>query len=221
RPPAAGTHGAPRRFGQLGVDRPRLDHRTPPPRSATIPRPPGGPTPHLKTSTTAAPSSSRRAPPARYRITPRTLPSRTAPARPGSAGREGRGGARGRDRLLDHAGEGRSLPQPLPRLGRHLVLAAVDEREEEATVPEEGECPVDDPVDPLRGRLLRPRRALQLDAQTLDAVEHHGQEEVLLAREVPVEGALADPARLDDVVHLDLVVVVAGPAPPRPPRGPP
>src|SRR2546430_2554752 len=49
---------------------------------------------------------------------------------------------------------------------------------------------------------------LQLGAQACDALEHDGQEEGALAREVPVEGALADAAGVGDLAHLHLVVVV-------------
>src|SRR5438093_11013784 len=59
----------------------------------------------------------------------------------------------------------------------------------------------------LRRRLLRPDRGLELAAQPLYAVEHDREVQLLLARQVPVERTLADPARLDHVVHLDLVVV--------------
>src|SRR5207248_7936031 len=118
--------------------------------------------------------------------------------------RDGRG-----ERLLDDAHQRRAVAHPLARAGGHLVLAPVDQREEEATVPEERERAMDDAANPLGGRLLRACGGLELGPQPLDAVEHHGQEELLLAREVAVERPLADAARLDHVVHLDLVVVAA------------
>src|SRR2546425_218045 len=70
--------------------------------------------------------------------------------------------------VLDHARKGTPVAEPLPCLTGDFVLAPMDQREEEASIPEERQRPVHDPVDLLRRRLLRPDRGLELEAQALD-----------------------------------------------------
>src|SRR5438132_275416 len=140
-------------------------------------------------------------------------PARAVATTTGSAGRladsaaEVAGRHRSLERFPDHARESPAVAEPLACLAGHLVLASMDQREEEPSIPEEGERAVHDAVDLLRRRLLRPDRGLELDAQALDAVEHDREVQLLLARKVAVQRALAHPARLDHVVHLDLMVV--------------
>src|SRR5947207_375271 len=119
------------------------------------------------------------------------------------------GGDRRLERRLDDPCEALSMAEPLARLAVRLVLVTMDQREEEPAIPEVRQHPVDDAPDLRRGRIIGADGALERHAQLLDPLEHHGEVERLLAREVPVHGPLADAARLDDVVHLHLVVVAA------------
>jgi len=114
------------------------------------------------------------------------------------------------DRPRDQQGQLLALAQPLARVAVALGLVAVDQGEEEAPVPEVGERAAHDQLDPPGGRVGRGERRLELDPQARDALEHDRQVQRALAREVAVERALADAARLRDLVHLHLVVLVAG-----------
>src|SRR5439155_8229440 len=93
------------------------------------------------------------------------------------------------ERALDEARELPAVPEPLA-LGVALVLALVDQGKEEAPVPEVGQGVAHDALDSPRRRVIDLELRLELGPQPRNALEHDGQEEGALAREVPVQGAL-------------------------------
>ena len=120
------------------------------------------------------------------------------------------GGHRTFERLLDQAREGLPVPEPLPGRGIGLVLVLVDEGEEEPAVPEMRERPAHDAPDLARRGLARADGGRELLAQALDALEHDRNVQGVLAGKIPIQGAFAHAARLGHLVHLHLMVVVAG-----------
>src|SRR5207247_6160618 len=102
------------------------------------------------------------------------------------------------------------VPEPFPGLTIGLVLVLVDEGEEDPPSPETRERPLHDAGDLACRGLARADGGRELRAQALDALEHDRKVQGVLAGKVPIQGAFADAARLGHLVHLHLMVIVAG-----------
>src|SRR6185369_9521815 len=111
------------------------------------------------------------------------------------------------ERLLDQAHEAvvpltkAAAPRP------EAPLVAVEEHEERALVPEEREDLAREPLETPRRRGLLGQRRRENRIQPVEPVEDRREIEVFLGPEIPVDGALADPPDLSDVVDQNFVEV--------------